>query len=919
MPEETTLDRFVTEYIFRGDTSALDRIADKAQQTSQKLAGMSAKLGIMGAAMTASTVGILAQGTQIEAGWSEVAAKTGKTTEEIRDTYESAAWNIAATTGVAMEDIQDSFQKAISANLQGAEAIEAVTLAAKGQAAGIGESAKTVSAATTLWTAFGTDVAESINVVTAAAQFGEGETEDFANAFKGIVGLAGPKALNISLQDTAAGLAAISQTALSVPVGKSRMESFLRKLLTPTEGLRDVLAEAGIEAESLRDIAANEGLATVLELLDEDVFQGDIDKIKKGLSDQFAIDFFLNVEPEMLRRLSGQVHGATAGAVDRAFAERETTLVHSFSLFTAQLARFSAVATQTLAPVIEKVTSVVVRLTEKLNSAPGPVRVLIALFLVAGPILLGLSAVVGILAGMYSAYAAVLRVVIAVSNLDIAVKIKQAIATRLASVAQWQLNAAMYANPIGLIIAGVALLIAGLILLERKTGLVTKTFKFMAGILEFVVLRPLKEVWKTIEWIAKNVGFITDSLRWIANAWNWLWKDTMDDARNEAIIDVQVNEPDPLEIGEALRDIEGDVKVDFATLVKGTGLLREQDVGSGPIALGSAISLFNARLKQQEESGETLLKSQRERIERLNLLFGQARIVEEEVVKDAQGRRRGTRQVERIAGHDLQTLESGEFTIENVSVDSVLAEAADVASDFLALPELVQGLVKQVGGQQNLTDAQRMRLFALTRTANERRYIAGLANTEAAEVDLGATGTVRVQPEDYVRRRYPVDPAETLTNVGLLGQSPATEGFVSVPPRFFTNLQRSVTDGLGNVTGDPGPPFVPRAPTEGFIFPPAGLFDTPQFAPDDGLFAPPDDLFGVTQTEPLQVSSLLPALDLPVAPPPPGIVNNVDESVYDNRVNNITIHSYGGSGTDQPDWIENLQDVLDNSPVTERG
>lgn len=56
---------------------------------------------------------------------------------------------------------------------------------------------------------------------------------------------------------------------------------------------------------------------------------------------------------------------------------------------------------------------------------------------------------------------------------------KASLVTKGLAVAQWALNIAMSANPIGLAIVGIAALIAGLIILEKKFGLVSKAWAAM--------------------------------------------------------------------------------------------------------------------------------------------------------------------------------------------------------------------------------------------------------------------------------------------------------------------------------------------------------------------------------------------------------------------------------------------------------
>ena len=89
-----------------------------------------------------------------------------------------------------------------------------------------------------------------------------------------------------------------------------------------------------------------------------------------------------------------------------------------------------------------------------------------------------------------------------------AVMIAQSIATGVVTAAQWALNVAMNANPIGLIITGVGLLIAGIVLLYKNwdsvwSGILVITDKVWTGI---------KAGWDWIVVVFRNVVSLYQSL-----------------------------------------------------------------------------------------------------------------------------------------------------------------------------------------------------------------------------------------------------------------------------------------------------------------------------------------------------------------------------------------------------------------------
>ena len=86
----------------------------------------------------------------------------------------------------------------------------------------------------------------------------------------------------------------------------------------------------------------------------------------------------------------------------------------------------------------------------------------------------------------------------------IATKAAYAIVTAAATKATAFFNAVLYANPVLLVVAAVAALVAGLIILEKKFGLVTAALEGLFGIFE--------KVKDGIGWLAEKLGLVSDEL-----------------------------------------------------------------------------------------------------------------------------------------------------------------------------------------------------------------------------------------------------------------------------------------------------------------------------------------------------------------------------------------------------------------------
>jgi len=80
-----------------------------------------------------------------------------------------------------------------------------------------------------------------------------------------------------------------------------------------------------------------------------------------------------------------------------------------------------------------------------------------------------------------------------------------AAAQAIATAAQWAFNAALTANPIGLVVVAVAALVAGLVLLYRRFETVRNIVK--------ALLAPLKAAADGLGWLAKKLGIVGDEIQ----------------------------------------------------------------------------------------------------------------------------------------------------------------------------------------------------------------------------------------------------------------------------------------------------------------------------------------------------------------------------------------------------------------------
>ena len=361
MPQTQILDRFVTEYLFKTDNRALSNLDRRIDGLKTKLNQTAAAATAIGTALTAVATGALKLFSDEQAKISEVSAKTGKTVDELTDTYKTAVREISEETGISSTEIWDGFQKAISAGVEGEEAIGLVGQAARAEASGIGALTDQISSATTVTTLFGIEGEDALDKIAKAAQVGEGDTEDFANALKGVSQAAAP--MGIEFDELAAALANVSQTSKSVRVGETQLRAFLLSIVNPSESARESLEELTgglLTFENVQETIKTDGLDKALETL-QTITGMDASAIAQLFPREEAQQFFNSADPEKMRELLEVIEGAD-GTINEAFAEGDEDIARLFTQTKVSFENIAIEIGETLVPAF-------VSLNEHLNTA----------------------------------------------------------------------------------------------------------------------------------------------------------------------------------------------------------------------------------------------------------------------------------------------------------------------------------------------------------------------------------------------------------------------------------------------------------------------------------------------------------------------------------------------------------------------
>ena len=384
-----------------------------------------------------------------------------------------------------MHEVADGLFFVTSAGLRGAAAIETLDRAAQAQAVGLGRSAIVANVTGAAINAYGSDAlnaTDATNRLAAAIREGILQADRLAPSLNRSIPLASE--LKVEFGELAGVYAAMSRQGSRAADTQAQLQEIFSTFLRPTQETQRTLASVGLTADELRDALGRRGLLTTLELV-LNALGGNRDRLAQVFTSVTALRGVVNLLGDNLEtnRAIIQRVATDTGALDDAFSAVSDTAGHQLRQ---TLARLRVLMVRIGAAVLPLVESVVKRLAPAfeglfafMESNTPLVRVLAVAITTLGLVLL-------VLAGTAITTASAMSLWRNAAALAVGV-------TKAWTGAQWLLNVAMTANPIGLVIVAIGALIAGIALLitywDNVTDAVNRAWhaiRRIAGILPFV-------------------------------------------------------------------------------------------------------------------------------------------------------------------------------------------------------------------------------------------------------------------------------------------------------------------------------------------------------------------------------------------------------------------------------------------------
>jgi len=404
--------------------------------------------------------------------------------------YKKRILEISNTVGKSATDVADAFYQIVSAGYRGADSLDILEVAMKGATGGAAQTESTMAALTKAMNIFEMSgvpgATKAMDIFFGIVDTGLLSFEQMASAFPQAASAAA--ALGVPIEEVGAMLGTLTRTMGSTDMASMAMKNAFMQLVKPSDKLKDLYEEWGVKTgpEAIETFG---GFTGVLKKVAE-ATGGNVDELAELFPSIRAlagmIPLVTTSADDYARALDTVTNstGATSDAFNEMAQGPGFQLKQTFTMIKNAGIELGDALSGVIAPMLKKLgegISGLVGWFRELN--PGIQRaiiVIIGMVAAIGPLLI----VVGQLMKLYAAYNTLMAThVVMVIKSAIAEKahtiarIAGIVATKAMAIAQWALNAAMTANPIGLIIMLIGGLVAAGIALYKNWDKVVDFFK----------------------------------------------------------------------------------------------------------------------------------------------------------------------------------------------------------------------------------------------------------------------------------------------------------------------------------------------------------------------------------------------------------------------------------------------------------
>lgn len=335
----------------------------------------------------------MAMSSQYESAFARMQGLAGVTAGEV-DGLKKSVLDLAGRTGQAPLALADALYQASSSGLNTAQALDAVNIAAKAAASGMGSAADItglVASATAAYGAANITAAHAADVLTAAIREGRADPEELAGSLGRLLPIA--NAAGISFDEVGGATAYLSNIMGNTMRTVTSLQGVLVKLMSPTQQGRQALIDMGTSVEDLHAAISQHGLMGALDLLREKGFLGNAQAMTQLFDDiegrQGAIALLRDESGSLASTLDKVTN--SAGSLDRAFGIASETSGFKMKQAWAQIKVALIEAGDAIMPIVSGVAGAIGTLARSFESLSPEVKTIVIAFLglaaAAGPLL----------------------------------------------------------------------------------------------------------------------------------------------------------------------------------------------------------------------------------------------------------------------------------------------------------------------------------------------------------------------------------------------------------------------------------------------------------------------------------------------------------------------------------------------------
>ena len=314
--------------------------------------------------------------------------------EEI-DRLRQNVLDLAGETAQSPQKLAEALYQAASAGLDAQGAMEAVDVAARGAAAGLGSAADIVSLVASAVASYGQaniDAATATDVLTATIREGRADPQELAGSLGRVLPIAAQ--LGITFGEVGGAVAYLSNIFGDTARTVTAFNQILLNLSAPGPAAQQALMDMGTSVEELQAAISDRGLLGALELLRTKGFAGNAQAMRDLFPDARSVTAALalmNDNSGQLADTLGKVEDS-AGSLATALAERTGTDAFKAKQAIVDLQVSLIEVGQILLPLVADVLQFGSTLFKWFSALPDPVQKLIVAFgglvAVTGPMIL---------------------------------------------------------------------------------------------------------------------------------------------------------------------------------------------------------------------------------------------------------------------------------------------------------------------------------------------------------------------------------------------------------------------------------------------------------------------------------------------------------------------------------------------------